>query len=143
MADTYVVGVDGSDNSRRAALVARSRAEASGARLVVVFVIEWSPYTFNTHEENEARHREKTNEIERAQSKVMDPLLEELSAGSAIEIEAVVRHGHEARVLIDIVGETGASELFISRVGRSDSLVFGSVASHLLQTSPVPVTVVP
>ena len=45
---------------------------------MVAYVIEWSPYSFNTPEENEKRHKRREEEIERAQSQVLDPLVASL-----------------------------------------------------------------
>lgn len=48
-------------------------------------------------------------------------------------------------ILVQIAGETGASQIFIGRHGHSrlGALLFGSVAFAVSQTSPVPVVVVP
>ena len=43
MSDLYIVGVDGSEGSRRALYVAAHAAHRSGARLLVTHVIEASP----------------------------------------------------------------------------------------------------
>lgn len=144
MSQCLLVGVDGSDCCRRAVEFAATRASASGARLVVAFVIEWSPYTFNTPEENEVRHKRREEEIERARTKVLNPLLEKLRT-EGIEAEGVVRHGHAAEVLIGLAREYDAIQIFIGRLGQSKlrSLLFGSVAGSLVQIAPVPVTVVP
>jgi len=144
MTDTLLVGIDGSEGGRRAANFAASRAQASNAGLVVAYVIEWSPYTFNTPEENEKRHKRREEEIERAQTQVLDPLVASLQS-AGIDVEGMVRHGHAAQVLTDIAQETGASQIFIGRRGLSKMqvLLFGSVAGTLVQISTVPVTVVP
>ena len=144
MADTVLVGVDSSESSRRAADFAAGRAGAAGARLVVAYVIEWSPYTFNTPEENEQRHKRREEEIERARTQVLDPLIAELRA-AGVETEAAVRHGHAAQVLAGLAREFGAAQIVVGRVGHSGiaALLFGSVAATLVQISPVPVTVVP
>lgn len=144
MSQCLMVGVDGSDCCHRAVEFAASRAKASGTRLVVAFVIEWSPYTFNTPEENEVRHKRREEEIERARTKVLNPLLEKLRA-EGIEAEGVVRHGHAAEVLIALAKEYDAIQIIIGRLGQSKlrSLLFGSVAGSLVQIAPVPVTVVP
>lgn len=144
MTDTILVGVDNSECGRRAADFAVARAKAGKARLVVAHVIEWSPYTFNTPEENEQRHKRREEEIERAQTQVLDPLVAALES-SGVEVEGVVRHGHAAQVLCDLAGETGATQIFIGRRGLSKlaAMLFGSVAGSLVQISQVPVTVVP
>lgn len=144
MTETMLVGVDGSDSSRRAADFAAARARAGNARLVVAYVIEWSPFTFNTPEENEQRHRRREEELARAQTQVLDPLVRELKA-AGLEVEGVVRHGHAAEVLAGLAKEFGTGQIFVGRRGQSTiaSLLFGSVAGTLVQISPVPVTVVP
>jgi nucleotide-binding universal stress UspA family protein len=144
MTDTLLVGVDGSDSSRRAADFAAVRAKAGGARVVVAHVIEWSPYSFNTPEENEQRHQRREEEIARAEAQIIAPVVAELQGGG-LEVEGVVRHGHAAQVICDLAGEFGAAQLFIARRGQSKiaALLFGSVAGSLVQISPVPVTVVP
>ncbi|MDJ0947285.1 MAG: universal stress protein [Alphaproteobacteria bacterium] len=144
MADVMLVGIDGSEGGRRAADFAAERAKAGKARLVVAYVIEWSPYTFNTPEENEMRHKRREEEIERATSEVLDPQVAELKK-TGLQVEGMVRHGHAAEVLSSLAKETGACQIFIGRKGLSklQMMLFGSVAGSLVQISPVPVTVVP
>ncbi len=144
MNDTVLVGVDGSDASRRAAEFAVARARLNGARVVMACVIEWSPYTIYTHEELEARHEERGAEIERARARVLDPLIGSLRR-DGVEVEALVRHGHASRVLIDLSQELGACQIFVGRLGQSTLMerLFGSTVTNLVQVSPVPVTVVP
>jgi len=144
MNDTLLVGIDGSECCQRAADFASAQAKASNASLVVAYVIEWSPYTFNTPEENEVRHKRREEEIERAKTEVLDPLVASLKS-SGIEVEGVVRHGHAAQVLSDLARETGAAQIFVGRLGLSKlkAMLFGSVAGTLVQISSVPVTVIP
>ena len=144
MPDTLLVGVDGSDGGARAAKFAASCARESGARLVVAYVIEWSPYTFNTPEENEARHKRRMEEIGRAEAEVLQPILDVLNEADEIA-EGVVQHGHAAEVLSRLAVEHKASQIFIGRRGLSklQALLFGSTAGSLVQISPVPVTVIP
>jgi nucleotide-binding universal stress UspA family protein len=141
--DVMVVGTDGSESSRRAVDFASARAKAGGARLILAYVIEWSPYSFNTPQENEERHKRREEEIARAESHLA-PLLGEMRA-QGIEVESIVSHGHAAEVLSQIAAEAGAVQIFIGRRGVSKiaALLFGSVAGSLVQVSSVPVTVVP
>jgi nucleotide-binding universal stress UspA family protein len=144
MTDIMLVGIDGSRESERAATFAAQRAKVNNARLLVVYVIEWSPYTFNTPEENELRHQRREQEIDVAQERVLTPLLKQLQ-DMQVDVSGLMRHGHPAQVLNDLAAEHRAIQVFIGRRGHSrlKNLLFGSVASDLVQTSIVPVTVVP
>ncbi len=144
MDSTFLVAVDGSEGSDRAIEFATERALAGKAKLVLAYVIEWSPYSFHTPEELAERHGRREEEIERAQTKLLGPVAESVKAKGA-EVEQIVRHGHTAQTLADLAGEVGASQIFIGRKGESRvaALLFGSVTASLVQTSPVPVTVVP
>ena len=55
MSKVLLVGVDCSSCSDRALAYAADRADASKAQLIVVHVIDWSPFSFNTPQENEER----------------------------------------------------------------------------------------
>lgn len=143
MSDKYVVGYDGSPASRRAVDFAHDRAKASGASLIVAHILEWSPYSFLTPEEIESRHRRRTEELARAESAVIAPIVKDL--GDAVPVEGVIKYGHIADTLSAIVKDTGAAQVFIGRSGDSGvaARVFGSVAGSLAQTSPAPCTIVP
>lgn len=144
MSNTLLVGTDGSECSSRALDFASARANTTGDRLVIAYVIEWSPYTFNTPRENEMRHKRREEEISRAEDEVISPLVEKYSK-QGINVTGCVRHGHAAHVLNDLGDEYGASVVFVGRKGTSSlkSLLFGSVAVTLVQISDRPVTVVP
>ncbi|MDA7946449.1 MAG: universal stress protein [Hyphomicrobiaceae bacterium] len=144
MTTTYLVAIDGSEGSLRAANFATERAKASSAKLVLAYVIEWSPYSFNTPEENAERHQRREEEIERAQTTVLDPVSQTFR-DKGVGVATEVRHGHAAETLVDLAKEHGAAQIFIGRKGESrmKTLLFGSVAGTLVQMSPIPVTVVP
>lgn len=144
MSECFLVGVDNSDCSRRALDFACRRAKTAGARLVVTYVIEWSPYTFNTPEENEQRHKRREEEITRANTSVLTPALEHIR-NAGLEAEGIVRHGNVADVLSGLADEQSADQIIVGRIGESGlkSILFGSVTSKLIQLSKVPVTVVP
>ncbi|MFC1680767.1 universal stress protein [Pseudomonadota bacterium] len=144
MSECFLVGIDNSDCSRRALDFACRRAKTAGARLVVTYVIEWSPYTFNTPEENEQRHKRREEEITRANTSVLTPALEHIRE-AGLEAEGIVRHGNVADVLSGLADEQTADQIIVGRIGESGlkSILFGSVTSKLIQLSKVPVTVVP
>jgi len=144
MSNSVLVAVDGSEGGDRALRYASERAKLGGAKLIVTYVIEWSPYSFNTPEENAERHMRREQEIERATSGVVEPAASIL-AKEGIDHETVVRHGPPAATLIEIAEQHGVQQIVIGRRGQSGikNLLFGSVAGNLVQTSPVPVVVVP
>ncbi len=144
MSECFLVGIDSSDGSRRALEFARKRAKTAGAKLVVTYVIEWSPYSFNTPEENEQRHKRREEEIASATNSVLNPALEQLKS-AGIEVEGIVRHGNVADVLNGLATECGADVIIVGRIGESGlkSMLFGSVTTKLIQLASVPVTVVP
>lgn len=144
MSSKYVVGYDGSTQSRRALDFALDRAKASGASIVVAHILEWSPYSFLTPEELEERHKRRGEELARAKSMVTEPLEKEI-ADTGVTIETVIRYGHVVDTLCAIAKETDAAQIFIGRQGEGGiaARVFGSVAGSLVQSSPVPCTIVP
>ncbi len=144
MTNTFLVAVDGSVGSLRAVDYATERAKASKAKLILAYVIEWSPYSFHTPEELAERHKRREEEIERAQSTILGPILKSVK-DKDVDAETVVHHGHPSETLIELAKDRNATQIFIGRKGESRmaALLFGSVAGSLVQTSPVPVTVVP
>jgi nucleotide-binding universal stress UspA family protein len=144
MSNSVLIAIDGSPGSDRALQYAKDRAKLGGAKLIVAYVIEWSPYSFNTPEENAERHMRREQEIERATSGVVAPAAALLQA-EGIECETVVQHGPPAETLIRLAEQNDVKQIVIGRRGQSGikTLLFGSVAGNLIQTSPVPVVVVP
>lgn len=144
MSGKFVVGYDGSDASRRALDFAITRASAQGGSILIAHVLEWSPYSFLTPTELEERHKRRGEELDRAKTAIMDPVVKDVS-GQGVEIETSIKYGNIAEVLCSIAEESGANQIFIGRAGQSSltSRVFGSVAGALVQVSPVPCTIVP
>ncbi|MFO7690398.1 MAG: universal stress protein [Cryobacterium sp.] len=143
---TVVVGVDHSESCRRAALFAARLARESGADLHVVHVIPWSPYTFNTPEENERRSLTKIQEIDAAQRLIIDPVLALLKEATAsVRVESSVLYGGPAEHLAAIAGAQPDGHVVVGRVGESRlrQVLFGSTPSKLIQIATTPVTVIP
>jgi nucleotide-binding universal stress UspA family protein len=112
--------------------------------LTIVFVIEWSPFTFQTPEENEARHQRREEELTVAHERVLDPAVS-AAAAEGFTVEGIVRHGDAAEILEAIAVEKGAGQIVIGRSAgrRLRDHFFGSVSSRLAAVSTVPVTIVP
>lgn len=141
MKNTFVVGYDGSEGSKRALEFAKARAKAASADLVVAYVLEWSPYSFLTPDELEERHARRKQELSRAEEAIINPVKAELGD---FKVETVIKYGQIAETLNGIAEETGAAQIFIGRSGESISTrVFGSTAGKLAQMAKVPCTIVP
>ena len=144
MSEKYIVGYDGSDAARRALDFAVEGAKRGGAEIVVAYVLEWSPYSFLTPTELEERHKRRGEELERARTAVIDPVLDSLS-DSGVRCDSVIKYGHVAETLCNIAKESAGTQLFIGRTGEGGIVdrVFGSVAGTLSQIAPIPCTLVP
>ena len=143
MSKVYLVGIDCSECSTRALEYAARLAEKSKLQLIVVHVIDWSPFTFNTPKENEVRHQRREAELERAHEEIVDPVVSKLRE-QGIYARGVIRHGHPAETISSVAREFGATNIIIGKTGSSrlKTQIFGSVANTLVQISEVPVTVV-
>ncbi len=145
MTTTLVVGLDGSPTGEKALAFAKERAKALGAcTILICYVIEWSPYSFQTPEENEQRHRRRDEEIALAHERIVDPAARALRE-EGFTVEDRVAHGDAAEILERIARESNASQIIIGRVEakRIMDRLFGGVSGRLIAHSSVPVTIVP
>ncbi len=144
MSRKIVVGYDGSKSAKAALDFSVSLAKAEGGSVVVAHVLEWSPYSFLTPEELEERHKRRGEELERAETAVLKPVVDQLS-GSGIAVSTALKYGHITDTLCKIAKDEGADQIIIGRTGHSGlaTRIFGSVAGSLAQAAPVPVTIVP
>ncbi len=143
METVYLLGVDGSNCSQRAVDYLIERAQHNHGKVLVVHIIEWSPYSFSTADENEKRHQRREQELDRAQKQIVGPVVEQLRA-AGVDAEAIVSHGHVAQTLDRLARKHDVTSIVIGRKGASRlAQFFGSVASHIVQIVDRPVTVVP
>ena len=144
MSSVLMVGVDCSECGERAVEYAAELARNSKARLYVAHVIEWSPFSFSTVEENFERHKRREEELQRAHSEVIGPIVNRLKA-EGLEVTWLVRHGHVADTLNTLAVENGVTNIILGRQGTSKlkAHVFGSVGSRLVQVAECAVSVVP
>ena len=138
------VGLDGTETGERTLTFARDLASRiEGCELIVAYVIDWSPFTFQTAEENERRHKRREEEIAVATNRVIAPAVAALTE-AGFRAEGVVQHGDVAETLNRITVEKGASQIIVGRVS-SDGFtkrIFGSSTQNLVMHADVPVTVV-
>lgn len=144
MSAKIVIGLDGSGSGERAVAYARKQAKQIGdCELIAVYVIEWSPYSFQTPEENEERHKRRNEEIAAAESRIVSPAVKKLKR-DGFSARGIVKHGHVADLLNSVAVEEGADQIVVARssdVGLA-SRVFGTSTANLVMTATVPVTVV-
>ncbi|WP_118132925.1 universal stress protein [Oceanicella sp. SM1341] len=140
--ETFVVAFAGDDMN--VVDYAAERAAKAGAKLHLVHVLEWSPYSFLTPEELEQRHVRRRNELARAQGAVIDPVLKTL-AEREIPASGEIRYGSVVDLVIDTAKSTGATMIFVGRTTSSSmsARVFGTVSLGLAQAAPVPTVIVP
>lgn len=146
--ESVLVGVDHSQSSRRAVQFALQRAQVNYWHITIVHVINWSPYRFSTKEDNERRPLRRRQEIERAHSGIIQPLLDWIAAEehfSSMDISTHIKHGRPSEILEDMARENNHDLIIVGRTGESNlrHAIFGSTANRLAQHSPVPVVVVP
>ena len=139
-----VIGLDGASTEDKALDFAKSLAsKMDGCELIVVYVIEWSPFSFQTAEENALRHKRREEEIAIAMERVVNPAVASLKA-AGLNARAIVRHGHVADTIDEIAHDEGASQIIVARssAGGLTTRLFGSSTAHLVMNARVPVTVV-
>ncbi len=144
MSKKYVIAYDGSDASRRAVDFVIDLAKTTEASVLVAHILEWSPYSFLTPTELEERHKRRGEELERAKTAVLDPIVKSIT-DQGVQADSVIKYGHVAETLSEIASEEEATQLFMGRTGHSgiSVRVFGSVAGTLAQITSVPCTIVP
>lgn len=144
MTEKLVVGLDGHSSGDRAVSYAQRMAKLLGdCELLIVYVVEWSPYSFQTPQENEERHKRREEEISTAMARVVTPAVEKLKK-DGLNARGIVRHGDVAQILIAIAEEEDAQQIIVCRTseGGIKKRIFGSSTSNLVMGASVPVTVI-
>lgn len=146
--ESILVGVDQSDGSRRALAFALELAQVGTWAITVAHVINWSRYSFPTHEDAEMRPVQRRTEIEAARAEVIDRHISWAEAENIrgdVKIMTDIRHGRPSEVLAALAEERGQDIIVVGRTGDSGLhlALFGSTANRLVQHATVPVMVVP
>lgn len=143
MSMKLLVGLDGHGSGERALAHAKMLSEAvGGCELLVVYVIEWSPYSFQTAEENAERHKRREEEIGMATERVVAPAVAALEK-AGIKANGIVRHGDVADTLNKTAADEKADQIIVGRSsdGGLADRIFGSTIVKLVMSAEVPVTV--
>ncbi|MFC3052660.1 universal stress protein [Kordiimonas pumila] len=140
----YLVAVDGSEWSDRAAAFAVEKASKENARIIFITVIPWSGFQPLTMDEIAYRPIDKGIEEDLAKKNVLDPLYDKYK-DTKIDISTEYHWGNPSEVIHDRAKKLKAAQVFVGRRGRSkiSDLILGSVANTLAHTLGVPITLVP
>lgn len=144
MSTKLVVGLDGHGSGERALAYATKLAKLiGGCEILVVYVVEWSPFSFQTAEENAERHKRREQEISTAMERVVDPAIAQLSS-AGMTVRGMVKHGDVAETLNRVSVDESAEQIIVARSseGGISKRIFGSSTSNLVMSASVPVTVV-
>ncbi len=144
MTAKLVIGLDGHGSGERALAHAQNLAKLIGdCEIIIAYIVEWSPYSFQTPEENAERHKRREEEIKTAMSRVVDPAVAKLTE-AGLNATGVVRHGDVAHALNAISEENNADQIIVGRSseGGFAKRIFGGATSNLVMSASVPVTVV-
>jgi len=138
-----VVGVDGSDESLRAARTAAGLAKATGAKLLIVTVVR-PPEGWWGVVGSPPPASALADALADAQRKVLDHTIEATSLDD-IDFDTVEEIGDPAARLVAVCEDNDADVLVIGKQGEGllRRVVLGSVAHHLVHEAPCPVLLVP
>lgn len=141
MSSLIVVGVDGSLGGERALRWAVSWAERTGASIRAVMGWEYPSLALMPPPLGMPIPPEER--MEEASGSALAEVVEPIRSTTDVEIDAVVRHGRAARVLLDEAED--ASLLVVGTRGRGGlaGVLLGSVSRKVAAAAPCPVAVIP
>lgn len=142
--ENYLICLDGSENSARAAQWASDLSVRTDARLTLLHVVTWDSHSW-IHAGQLAELPGLHDRLEaQAWSEVLTPMEKQLcDAGRTVESRLVF--GRPAESVGRVAKEVGATLIVAGTRGHStlEGLVVGSTSHRLLHTAPCPVVVVP
>jgi nucleotide-binding universal stress UspA family protein len=138
--NTIVVGVDGSPGSRKALTWAAAEAADHGAGLTVLNV--WEHTLMPPAGSVSVSERYVPDPSQRTTDDLLQVIKEELGEEPPVLVQAHVRQGRPAKVLIE--ESSNADLLVVGNRGHGGfaGLVLGSVSQHVAAYAKCPVTVV-
>jgi len=140
----YLVGVDGSEWSDRAADAAVRLAGDTGAEVVFMHVVAWSEYAPYTVQGVVVDPPPMSEQEEAIEHKLLDPLLKK-HGESGVKISCECVSGDPREEIHNKAKELHARMIFVGRRGRSRiaDLILGSVAEKLAHSAGSMVVLVP
>ena len=144
MSEIFVVGVDGSDGSRRALHAAARAAERLGARLLVAHVVAEVPGVDRSPLAPETAFGQQEHEVEEAHAHMLEAMVGEIG-DLGVRVELATLHGDPATELADLAAGRDAAQIFIGcdQHSRLHERLFGSTVTELARKTTVPLTLIP
>lgn len=135
--DRIVVGIDGSQNSDRAAEVAADLAELSGAEIIAVHAIGLLEDLTKAGLAPAERRLEVLRQLETGWT---DPLRR-----TGIPVRCEIRDGHPVDALLSVIDEVEADLLVVGSRGLSTfpTQLLGSTSAQVARLTPCPMVLVP
>jgi nucleotide-binding universal stress UspA family protein/predicted transcriptional regulator len=139
MFQQFLVAIDGSESSLRAAEVAIELAALMQARLDILSVEETSPRYVSTHEESGREQRAAVAHFDSIQAPIR-----QRAEQRGVQTRCVVLSGHEGQVILDYIREQRCDVLVLGHQGHSGvwGAFLGSTADKLVSHVPCSVLVV-
>lgn len=135
MYDTLIVGIDDSESAQRALEHAVELAQAVGATLHVVTVVDSqaNPMKFGVTE---------VAELHRAKTTLVDRIANAIENG---DFTVEIRRGDPPDALLEYAAEVDADLLLVgeSEAGRLEAAIFGGTTEQLAKQTQIPLTIVP
>lgn len=140
----YLVAIDGSEWSNRAADRAIDLAKKTGAEVYFLTVSQWSKFQPLYVADFSAPPRDTSEEEQKERAEFLTPL-EEKYADSGVTMKAEIFWGHPVKIIREQAKKTHANMIFVGRRGRSKvaDILLGSVANGLAHSASVPIVLVP
>jgi nucleotide-binding universal stress UspA family protein len=143
---TIVVGIDDSQDARRALRWALAEARKHGAKLVAVHA--WTPATLGAAGAAGPELLLEFDAFRRAEERVVEQAVEDVlkeEAADGVEIERRTVEAAPAHALMDVATAEQADLLVVGRHGHGAlaELLLGSVSSALIRHAPCPLALVP
>ncbi|NOZ42145.1 MAG: universal stress protein [Alphaproteobacteria bacterium] len=142
----YLVGVDGSEWSDRAAERAVGLAQKTGAEVHFVTAVQWAKFQplYVTEFSAPPLPEDMSKQEEWERKEILEPLAERY-ADSGVDIKTGFFWGHPSEVINKHAKKIHANMIFVGRKGRSKlaDIFLGSVANSLAHTAGVPIVLVP
>jgi nucleotide-binding universal stress UspA family protein len=144
VAGKIVVGVDGSDPSRKAVRWAAGEARLRGAKLVAVHAWSYYPSLPSDSLDPMLVTPGFNEQLGRDAERFVEQEVEKLSGDAqGIEIEARAVEGPAATVLVDVAKDADLLVLGTRGHGGFSGLLLGSVSQQVSHHAPCPLVLVP